>query len=520
MSLQWQPYYTGVSGYDASNKAALIIKGGWIVGEFYNQASARTAVYYLASNGKTLTMMLTGRLALDYPGLNLSVSSLLYDPRWLPEGFPLSDERKADITIDQVFRHVSGIIPETEGNVASSPLINDPLWNFAPVTVGKDPDLPESAPLYFNPGEPGTYTAGRTYSSVAFNHFSLIFRNITGADGSLYLRSAMLDPIGVGRVAYKKASGMGGYIWATAGNGLASARDYARMAYLLLHEGTWAGQQIFTAEWIRQFTTVAGYPNTLANTDCSWGTQYPKDVYRIIGSGVNIAFIVPSLDLIGTLNGRFANGKKDEISRAFLQKMFAAVREQYVTCDGRTVDPPPPPAAPPPATITLKVTGRSDAVKQYMTLTWSGARGATVDIYRNGSFRNNTPNDGKQADNKLFTGPATYIYKICEAGTYTCSNPASVSFNGGKLPSNKAPIPVFTSTGAGLTCTFSDGSVDLDGSLTAWKWSFGDGTDGSERSPSHTYSAPGTYPVTLTVTDDRGASRSTTVGTTVAAPES
>jgi hypothetical protein len=31
---------------------------------------------------------------------------------------------------------------------------------------------------------------------------------------------------------------MGGYIWVTAGNALASARDYARLAYLLLHEGS------------------------------------------------------------------------------------------------------------------------------------------------------------------------------------------------------------------------------------------------------------------------------------------
>jgi chitodextrinase len=512
MSLPWHSYYTGVSGYNASNKAALIIKDGWIVGEFYNQASARTAVYYLASNGKTFTMMLTGHLALDYPSLNLSGQSLLYDQLWLPEGFPLSDERKAGITFDHVFRHVSGIIPEAENNVAASPLINDPLWNFVPVTVGKDPDLPESAPLYFDPGTPSTYTNGSTYSSVAFNHFSLIFRNITGLEPSLYLRRSILDPIGVGRVAYKVTTGMGGYIWVTAGNALASARDYARLAYLLLHEGSWAGNQIFTAEWIRQFTTVAGYPNISANTSCLWGTQYPKDVYRIIGSGVNIAFVVPSLDLIGALNGRFSNVQKDQISRTFLQKMFAGVTETYVTCDGRTVNPAPTPV---PTTIALKVTGRSDSIKQYMTLTWTGARGLTVDVYRNGVYRKNTPNDGKVADSKFFTGPATYIYKVCEAGTYICSNPASVSFEGGLLPPNKAPIPVFTSSCTDLTCSFTDRSVDLDGNLTAWRWSFGDGTSSSDRSPSHPYSAPGTYSVSLTVTDDRGASRSTTAILTV-----
>jgi len=63
MSLPYQSFYTGVSGYSASDKAAIVIKNGWIVGEYYNQASAATDVYYLASNGKTFTILLAGRMA-------------------------------------------------------------------------------------------------------------------------------------------------------------------------------------------------------------------------------------------------------------------------------------------------------------------------------------------------------------------------------------------------------------------------------------------------------------------------
>ncbi|HEU5304926.1 MAG TPA: hypothetical protein VFU40_09815, partial [Gemmatimonadales bacterium] len=75
MSLPWVGYYTGVSGYKASNKASLVIKNGWIVGEYYNQSSARTGVYYLASNGKTFGIMLFGRMLRDYPELGISLSS-------------------------------------------------------------------------------------------------------------------------------------------------------------------------------------------------------------------------------------------------------------------------------------------------------------------------------------------------------------------------------------------------------------------------------------------------------------
>jgi CubicO group peptidase (beta-lactamase class C family) len=188
MSLPYEGYYTGVSGYKASNKAALIVKNGWIVGEYYNQAGANTADYYLASNGKTFAIMLAGHMAMKHPELGFGLSSRLYDQRWLPQGFPRTDARKADSTFDPVFRHASGFVPEAQAGIASGAVASQADWNFAPFTVGKDIDYPVSAPLYFTPGNPSTYTKGSTYSSVAFNHFGLIFRNVTGLEASAYLR--------------------------------------------------------------------------------------------------------------------------------------------------------------------------------------------------------------------------------------------------------------------------------------------------------------------------------------------
>jgi hypothetical protein len=59
--------------------------------------------------------------------------------------------------------------------------------------------------------------------------------------------------------------------------------------------------------------------------------------------------------------------------------------------------------------------------------------------------------------------------------------------------------------GDGQTIAFFDGSepADDDGQIVAWRWDFADGQSSSERNPTHRF-APGSYSVTLTVTDDQG----------------
>lgn len=54
------------------------------------------------------------------------------------------------------------------------------------------------------------------------------------------------------------------------------------------------------------------------------------------------------------------------------------------------------------------------------------------------------------------------------------------------------------------------GSFDLDGSIVFYLWDFGDGTFGVGPQATHSYDAIGTYPVTLTVTDNAGSMTSDT----------
>ena len=79
---------------------------------------------------------------------------------------------------------------------------------------------------------------------------------------------------------------------------------------------------------------------------------------------------------------------------------------------------------------------------------------------------------------------------------------------------NQSPVASFTfaQATAGMPVQFDASSaVDIDGSVVRYDWDFGDGhtaLDGGP-TPSHTYTEPGTYIVTLTVTDNEGASTQT-----------
>ena len=142
--------------------------------------------------------------------------------------------------------------------------------------------------------------------------------------------------------------------------------------------------------------------------------------------------------------------------------------------------------------------------------------GAAALLRSMGNSRAATESLLKSSGNLGWTGDRDSTKEpLLDVSDRTTFNPVMVA-----VPvANIAPTARFTSACTNLVCSFDGaGSSDPDGTIGSYAWAFGDGSTGSGIRPTHTYANAGTFSVTLTVTDDRGATGSTSAPVTPTAP--
>lgn len=158
-------------------------------------------------------------------------------------------------------------------------------------------------------------------------------------------------------------------------------------------------------------------------------------------------------------------------------------------------------------TLDLDGTGDSNNTNQSFKVTdgcsWTGTiygAGTSAD-----SLAVNTSSTGNTG-NVTLNGVGKYVLSIDDT---------TMKFTLTEVSANTIPVASFTTSISGLTVSTNNTSTDADGDTLSYSWDFGDGTTSSEKSPSVTYKAAGTYKITLTVTDTNGGSKSSNSSVTV-----
>jgi len=292
---------------DDRNFAAVVIRRGYIILEVERGNSSRTDSRRVASVSKAVCATVLA-IASEQSQHGLTPRKMKFEDRafdFIPWAQPLSDPRKASITVKQLLNHTSGLCPEATG----AP--NDGTWEYILGLTGDE----RTATLAFAPG------TACGYSTHALAHAALVCETVTGMPYDQFAIEALFKPLGIEHWWFQYFDG-GEKIGRHPSHGLGMpARDLARIAYCMLRDGRWADRQVIP----RWFVDQTGAPTHAVKTpELRWklnpqvfshGWQLPArhwasggenpegipvDARDKPGSGGQLIAFVPSLDLVIT----------------------------------------------------------------------------------------------------------------------------------------------------------------------------------------------------------------------------
>jgi len=292
---------------DQRRFAAVIIRRGYLVLQEERGNSAVTDSGRVASCSKAICATVLA-IASEESQKGRTPRKMTFDDHafeFIPWAQPLSDPRKARITVKQLLNHTSGICPEATG----AP--HDGKWDYI---LGHTGDA-RTASLAFDPG------TGCGYSTHALNHASLVCENVTGKPYDQYAIEALFKPLGIEHWWFQYLDGGPKYGRHPSHAVGMPARDMARIAYCMAHGGRWNGRQVIPRWFIDQtaapthdvqgpemrfrlnaqtFSHGWELPARLTGEGGRSGQGIPADARSKPGSGGQLIAFVPSLDLVVT----------------------------------------------------------------------------------------------------------------------------------------------------------------------------------------------------------------------------
>jgi CubicO group peptidase (beta-lactamase class C family) len=300
---------------DKRGFAAVVIRRGHIALEVERRNSAKTDSRRVASVSKAICATVLA-IASEQSQAGKTPRKMTFDDRafdFIPWARPLSDGRKAKITVKQLLNHTSGLAPESSGARNRGP------WAYV---LGHSGD-PKTAKLAFDPG------TDLGYSTQGLYHAALVCENVTGMPYDRFAIQALFRPIGAEKWWFQHFNGGEKYGRHPSHSMGMPARDLARIAYCMLKGGRWGNKQVIPKWFVEQTAapthSVKGRKSFGRDAE-SWshgwelparltdgrGRGIPKGARFKPGSGGQLIAFVPSLDLVVTRQTGSSGGWKYE----------------------------------------------------------------------------------------------------------------------------------------------------------------------------------------------------------------
>jgi|GEM_PF-872265 len=171
---------------------------------------------------------------------------------------------------------------------------------------------------------------------------------------------------------------------------------------------------------------------------------------------------------------------------------------------------------PPGAVIGSDVVSGSAPLQVNFNGTASSDVDGTIATYA-WNFGNGQNGSGVTPPTVTYALPGVYTATLTVTDTRGATGTVSRTITVNRPPNQSPVAAVAASPAVGsaplLVQLSSAGTADADGAISSYAWNFGNGTNSTNPNPSAIYNTPGVYSVSLTVTDNDGASavKSTTV---------
>ncbi|NNE34211.1 MAG: PKD domain-containing protein, partial [Rhodothermales bacterium] len=187
-------------------------------------------------------------------------------------------------------------------------------------------------------------------------------------------------------------------------------------------------------------------------------------------------------------------------------------------------EPAPPENVAPSASFTAAPAADGNGLKIDLNASSSSDPDGSISSY-SWTFGDGTSGNGRTVSHTYASG-GTYNVRLTvrdnESATGTSS--ASITVTDPAEPVNQQPVASFTAapTGAaeGMEYEFdASNSVDTDGTIGSYSWTFGDGQTATGATVKHTFASAGSYTVRLTVIDNQSATGTASATINVTAPE-